>query len=97
MAPRRFQASIYTPPCSSEETGGIGVSYHQVNCYRKRDRKAFITGGLVENLPPCLRDTPIADRMVCLADHKDCWQKRKDALLKALAAKARLQIHIPED
>ena len=48
-------------------------------------------------LPPCLRDTPIADRMVCLADHKDCWQKRKDALLKALAAKARLQIHIPED
>ena len=49
----------------------------------------------MDNLPPCLREVPVVDRLVCLEEHRDCWAKRVGGLMDALRSKGLCEDVLP--
>jgi len=55
----------------------------------------FLEDCVVDNLPPCLREVPVVDRLVCLEEHRDCWAKRVGGLMDALRSKGLCEDVLP--
>ena len=57
--------------------------------------RIFLEDCVVDNLPPCLREVPVVDRLVCLEEHRDCWAKRVGGLMDALRSKGLCEDVLP--